>query len=147
VAIEQQTPEASGPDRIDLNAPTEVELCSRGAVKLTHMQLSDLKITHLGTLDELQAERQRNDALTSRANSSETELRILRATLRSTGNREIIVRMIELVILALLTYAIDFEKSGDTKNFMVFILICVVLVGLIVLIQRAARPSEKTRDA
>lgn len=142
MAIEQQTPEVprSG---IELDAPTEVELCSRGAVKLTHMQLAELKITHRAVQSELYAERQRNESLTDRVNSTETELRILQERVRSRGYREIMVRIIELVILALLSYAIDFEKSGDNKNFSVFIVICVVLVILIILIQWAPRLKEK----
>jgi hypothetical protein len=143
LAFEQQTPEVFGTDRIDLNAPTEVELCSRGAVKLIHMQLAELKAVHRSDLVQLQAERQRNEALVAARNSSETELRILRTRLESTKYREIMTRIIELVILALLSYAIDFEKAGDTKNFAVFIVICLVLVILIVLIQWAPRPAEK----
>jgi uncharacterized membrane protein len=140
LAIEQQTPGVPGIDRIDLNAPTEVELCSRGAVKLTHFQLADLKVTQRATLTELQAEKQLNGALTIRANASETELRVLKENIRLTGYREIIIRIVELIIVALLAYAIDFEKSGDTKDFVVFVVICLVLVILIALIQWAPRP-------
>jgi uncharacterized protein YacL len=144
LAIEQQTPEVPGSDRIDLNAPTEVELCSRGAVKLTHMQLSEIKVTYRAAMTELQDAKQRNEVVTSRANAAETELRVLKENIRMTGYREIIIRMVELVIVVLLTYAIDFLKSGDVKNFWVFIVISVVLVILIFMIQWAPRPREKT---
>lgn len=144
MAIEQQTPEVPGSDRIDLNAPTEVELCSRGAVKLTHMQLSEIKVTYRAAMTELQDAKQRNEVVTSRANAAETELRVLKENIRMTGYREIIIRMVELVIVVLLTYAIDFLKSGDVKNFWVFIVISVVLVILIFMIQWAPRPREKT---
>lgn len=142
MAIEQPTPEVAGAIRIELEAPTEAELCTRGAVKLTHMQLAELKTAHDAMRSELQAERQRNDALVSRLNTVQTDYQVLKASLQSTKYREIIVRIIELVILALLTYAIDFEKSGDTKDFGVFIVICVVLVLLIALIQWTPRPRE-----
>jgi uncharacterized protein YacL len=95
-------------------------------------------------MTELQDAKQRNEVVTSRANSAETELRVLKENIRMTGYREIIIRMVELVIVVLLTYAIDFLKSGDVKNFWVFIVISVVLVILIFMIQWAPRPREKT---
>jgi hypothetical protein len=142
LAIEQPTPDVSFPNRIELEAPTEVELCSRGAVKLTHIQFTELKMACAAIQGELRAERQRNDAVTTRMNSIQTDYQVLRASLQSTKYREIIVRIIELCILALLAYALDFEKSGDTKDFAVFLVICIVLVLVIALIQWTPRPRE-----
>jgi len=135
LAIEQQTPEIPRTQQIELDAPTEVELCSRGAVKLTHMDLADLKVSYRALVAEIQTERNRNDGLTARANTAETELRVLRATVNSTGRREIIVRLIELVIIALVSYAIEAAKSAAWTNFAVFCATSLVLVSVIVLIQ------------
>jgi hypothetical protein len=52
--------------------------------------------------------------------------------------------MIEIVIVVLLSYAIDFLRLGDNKNFAVFVAISVVLVVVVFLIQRASMPREKT---
>lgn len=141
--VQQQTPEVTRSARIDLDSPTERELCSSGAVKLTHLQLSELKTNHEQLLDHLESERQKNNALTARANSCETELRVFKAVNATTGYREIIIRTLELVIVVLLTYAIDFERSGDTKSFGVFIVLCIVLVVIIVLLQRGPRVSKE----
>src|ERR1700676_4294886 len=43
LAIEQQTPDIPFQQQIELGPPTETELCTRGAVKLTHIQLSESK--------------------------------------------------------------------------------------------------------
>ena len=142
MAIEQPTPDVASPNRIELEAPTEVELCSRGAVKLTHIELTELKMAHSAVQVELRAEKQRSDALTSRMNLIQTDYQVLRASLPSAKYRDIIIRIIELVIVTLLSYAIDFEKSGNTKNFLVFIVLCLVLVLLIALIQWTPRPPE-----
>jgi hypothetical protein len=117
LAIEQPRPDVSSPNVIELDAPTEAELCTRGAVKLTHMQLTELRTAHILVQNELRAERQRNDLLTARMNLLQTDHQVLLASIQSTKYREIIVRIIELVILALLTYALDFEKSGRTNDF------------------------------
>jgi hypothetical protein len=143
LAIEQQTPEVPRTDRIELDAPTEAELCTRGAVKLTHMQLADLRAVHRAILTELQTERQRNEALTSRANSIETELRVLQASIKSTGRREIIVRLIELVIIALVNFAIEYAKSESWANFTIVTVACLVLAAVVVLNQWWPRTSEK----
>ena len=142
MAIEQPTPDVPRTNQIELEAPTEAELCTRGAVKLTHMELTELKMAHSAVQAELRAEKQRNDTLTARVNSIQTDYQVLQASFTPTRFREIILRIIELVVLVLLTYAVDFEKSGDTKNFAIFILICVLLVILIFLIQWKTRPQE-----
>jgi hypothetical protein len=115
--VPQQTPEVTYTDRIDLDAPSERELCSTGAVKLTHIHMGELKISNKQLLTDLEAERQRNNALAARASSCETELRVFKAFNSSTGYKEIIIRTLELVIVVLLTYAIDFERAGNTQSF------------------------------
>jgi hypothetical protein len=142
LAIEQPTPDVPLANQIELDAPTEAELCTRGAVKLRHIELTELKMAHKAVQVELRAERQRTESLTSRLNSTQTEFQVLKASLTPMRFREIILRIIELVILVLLSYAIDFEKAGNTKTFVVFLLICVVLVILIFLIQGTTRPQE-----
>ena len=144
MAIEQQTPEIPRIPPIELDPPTEVELCSRGAMKLTHMALADLKVSFNKLAMEIQTERNRNDGLITRANAAETDLRVLRATVNSTGRQEITVRLIELVIIAIVSYAIDAAKSGAWKNFVVFCTASLVLVAVIVLIQWWPRSPEKT---
>lgn len=141
MAIEQPTLDVPRSDRIELEAPTEAELCTRGAVKLTHIELAELRMVNRGLRTELTAERNRNDTLKSLTNSLQTELQVLKASLNPMKYQEIIIRLIELVILALLGYAIDFAKSGDRTNFTVFIVICLVLVVLIFLIQ--SKPGVK----
>ncbi len=144
MAVEQQVPEVARTGRIDLGVPTEVELCSRGAVKLTHMQLAEVKANYRVVLTDLQAERQRNDALAAHAVSVDTELRVIKAISRSNSHREIIVRTLELVIVALLTYAIDFEREGNSKSFIVFLVLSAILVVLIILVQLGSAPPKES---
>ncbi len=143
MAIEQPTPEVARTDRIELEAPTEAELCTRGAVKLTHIDLAQLKTAHGALQVELRTEKQRTEASNIRAISAEAECRVLRDTLRLTGRREIIVRLIELVIIGLVNYAIEAAKSGNRVDLAVFILASLVLVAVIALIQWWPRPPER----
>jgi hypothetical protein len=107
------------------------------------MQLAEVRAAHRAILTELQTERQRNEALTSRANSLETELRVLQASIQLTGRREKIVRLIEVVIIVLVEYAIESAKSASWTNFVVSTAACLVLVAVIVLHQWWPRTSEK----
>ena len=138
---EQPNPE--GP-RIELTAVTETELRGPGAVKLLYGELTELKARHITALAELQTERQRNEALTYRAHSSETDCCVLRERLGSTGYRDLIVRLIELVILGLLAFAIDFAKSKSWNGFAASLLLSVILVIVIFLIQRGHQPKGTT---
>ena len=143
MAIQQTTPEVARTDRIELEAPTETELCARGAVKLTHMELARLRTAN-GTVEaELRTERQRTEALNSRAISAEAQCGVLRDTLRLAGRREIIMRLIEVAIVVLLAYAIDFAKSKSWNNFVVFIVLSLILGLAIALIQWWTHPSER----
>jgi hypothetical protein len=126
---------SEGP-RIELSAITEAELRGPGAVKLTYLQLTELQASHRTTLAELQTERQRNEALTFRAHSSEAQCGVLRERLGSTGYRDLVVRLIELVILGLLAFAIDFAKSGSWTSLAVSVLLTVILAIAVILIQR-----------
>lgn len=139
--VEQPIPE--GP-RVELSAATERELCNPGAVKLLYGNLAELKAKNSALSAELQIERQRNETLTFRAHSSETERDILRERLGFTGYRDIIVRLIELVIVSLLAFAIDFAKSGNWPNLIVFGFLSLILVIVIFLIQRGHRPKGST---
>lgn len=132
-----------GLPRPELSPLTETELRSSAAVKLTHIQLCELQETHRGILTELQTEKQRNEALTFRAHSSETECSVLRERLGATGYRDIIVRLIELVILGLLAFAIDFARTGERNSLVATLLLSGILVVVIFLIQRGHRPKER----
>jgi hypothetical protein len=138
---EQSTPEVP---RVELGAATEKELCSPGAVKLIHIELTDLRVAHRTALAELQAERKRNEGLTYAAHTSETECAVLRERLGLTGHRDLIVRLIELAILGLLTFAIDFASSGNRTGFAVSVLLSLILGVAIFLIQRGHRPGRST---
>jgi hypothetical protein len=139
LAAEQQTPE--GP-RVELGVATEKELCSPGAVKLIHIELTELKAAHRTALSELQTERNRSEGLTFRAHSSEVQCGILRERLGSTGHRDLVVRLIELGILGLLAFAIDFARSGSWTSLGVSILLSLILGVAIFLIQRGQRAEE-----
>jgi len=133
LAAEQQTPE--GP-RVELGAATEKELCSPGAVKLIHKQFNELQIANRATLAELQMEKGRNETLTFRAQMSETECAVLRVRLGLTGNRDLIVRLIEVGIVGLLAMALELASSGSWRSFAVSVIVVVVLGIAIGLIQR-----------
>lgn len=141
MAVEQTIPGAS--PLIELSPLTDAELRSSGAVKLTHQELSELKATYAATLAKLETERQRNEGLNLRSISSETECSVLRDRLRLTGRREIIVRLIELVIIALVSFAIESAKSRDIAHLTAFIIVALVLVVVIGLIQWWPHPPEK----
>jgi hypothetical protein len=135
---EHQIPE--GP-RIEVGAITENELRGPGAVKLLYCELTELKVAHGASLVELQTERQRSETLTFRAHSSEKECSVLRERLGSIGHRDLVVRLIELVILGLLAFAIDFARAGSWTNLAVAVFMSLVLVAAICLIQRRHRPK------
>ena len=130
-------PSPEGPP-IELTAVTEAELRGPGAVKLLYRELTELKATHNDALAELKNERNRNDILASKANSSDKDHCILKERLRATGHRHAVVRLIEVVIVVLLAYAIDFAKSGSWTNLVVFLILAVVLWVTIYLIDRGA---------
>jgi hypothetical protein len=143
LAIEQQTSEIPRTDRISLDPPTEVELCTRGAVKLTHLHLDELKESYRSVLVELQSERKRNNTLTSSLYTAEADVRVFHASVKSTERREIIVRLVELVIIGLINYAIEDAKSASWTNFTVSVAMCLILVAVIALVQWWPRRSEK----
>ena len=138
---EQSSPE--GP-RVELGIATEKELCSPGAVKLIHLELTELKVAHRTTVAELKAERQRSEGLTFRAHSSELDCSVLRERLGATGHRDLVVRLIEIVILGLLAFAIDFARSGSWPSFTVCTLLSVILAIAIKLIQQGHRLGGST---
>jgi len=138
-----EQPTSEGP-RVELGAATEKELCSPGAVKLIHMELTELKVAHRTALAELQAERQRSEGLTFRAHSSELECSVVSERLGATGHRDLVVRLIELGILGLLAFAIDFARSGSWTSLTVSVLLSVILAIAITLIQRGHRPGGST---
>jgi hypothetical protein len=130
---------------MELGAATEKELCGPGAVKVIHIELAELKVAHHAALVELQVERKRSEGLTFRAHSSEIDCGILRERLGSGGHRDLVVRLIELVVLGLLAFAIDFARSGNWKSLTVSILMSVILAIAIILIQRGHRPGGVRR--
>jgi hypothetical protein len=138
-----EQPTSEGP-RVELGTATEKELCSPGAVKLIHIELTELKVAHRTALAELQAERQRSEGLTFRAHSSELECSVLRERLGATGHRDLVVRLIELGILGLLAFAIDFARSGSWTSLTVSILLSMILAIAIIMIQRGHRPGGST---
>jgi hypothetical protein len=140
VAIGQLTPEVHGLSQISLDAPTEQELCTKGAVKLIHLQYAELTLRHETATAELRSEKQQTDALKSRVASLETKLSVLQESIRNSEYPVIIERMIELVILALLTYAIDFLRSGDKIKFTIMIFLCVLLLAVIVIMHFVRKP-------
>ena len=101
MAIEQAIPQGPHVEPIELEAPTKAELCSVGAVKLTHQQLAELKQTVQLTQTELKAERQKTENLISRATTAESALQVLRASMASSKNLALKVRLVEVVILIL----------------------------------------------
>ena len=133
-------PSPEGPF-IELTAVTETELRAPGAVKLLYRELTELKATHSSCLAELNSERSRNEALASKASSSNKDYCVLKERLSATGHRHAVVRLIEVVILVILAYAIDFAKSGSWRNLVVFLILSVILWIAIYLIDRGA-PGE-----
>jgi thiamine transporter ThiT len=69
------------------------------------------------------------------------ECGVLRERLGSTGHRDLVVRLIELGILGLLAFAIDFAKSGSWTGLGVSVLLSAILVIAIFMIQRGHRPA------
>jgi len=143
LAIEQPTPDVPRTNQIELEPPTEAELCTRGAVKLIHIQIAELKLANRFVQAELRSEKQRNDALTASLNSTKTDYQVLQASVGPIKNRDLIVRIIEFVIVVLLAYMVDFLKSGNIKSFIVFMIICLLLGFLVFLIHRTSRPTER----
>ena len=141
MAIEQPIPE--GP-RIELGALTERELSTAGAVgvKLIYGQLNELRASHRATLAELQAERARNDALTARAHSAERDCCTLRERLSSTGHRDTIARLLEIVMAILVVYALERLLAGSWTHFIVAGSLGLLLGCAIYLLQRGPIPTE-----
>jgi len=136
--VEQESPSVP---RIEISPPTEDQLCKPGAVKLIYMQLSETRVLHSSALAELRAERERVEAASARASSSEATCRVLRERLSTTSHRHSIARLIEFVITVLLAYAIDFARSSNWVSFSVFILLSLVLGGAIILVDRSVEPA------
>ena len=137
---EQSIPEGS--PRVELGPLTEVELRTPGAIKLTHLRFTELQGTCRTVVAELQAEKQRNETLTYRAQTSETKCCVLEERLGATGYRDVTVRFIELVILGLLAFAIDAARNMEWGSLACFLLMSVVLGIAIILIQRGYRPKQ-----
>jgi hypothetical protein len=138
LAIDQPIPQGPRVEPIELEAPTKAELCSVGAVKLTHQQMAELRGAIQLTQAELKAERQRTESLISRATTAETKLQILRASMASSKNVALKVRLIEVVILILLHYTSEASIAGEFTRMGALGLACLVLAALVILIQRGA---------
>ena len=137
--IEQPIPE--GP-RVELGALTEEQLCTPGALKVIYGQLSEEKAAVRASHTELQAEKQKNELLVSRAHIAETNSRVLEERLRIMGRRDTVARIMEFVITVLLAYAIDFAKDGRWGNLVVFVVLAVALAIAIFFVDRGT-PSQR----
>jgi len=142
VAVDPLLPEAP---QIDLSAATEAELCKPGAVKLLYGQLTELKAQNQVILAELKAEKDRNQNLNFQAHTSDTESKVLRERLGYTTQRDRIVRLIEFVVLGLLTFATDSAKAGSWISFASFVVLSLALVCAILLIQRGPQGIKETK--
>jgi len=144
VPAEQSVPE--GAPRVELGPLTEAELRTPGAVKLTHIRLTELQGTCRTVAAELQAEKQRNETMTFRAHTSETKCCVLEERLGATGYRDVTVRFIELVIVGLLAFAIDAARNVKWGSLACFLLMSAVLGIAIFLIQRGYRPKPEEKS-
>jgi hypothetical protein len=127
--------------RVQLTALTEADLRGAGAVKLLYSENAELRATHTTLRSEFDTERRRTDSLTIRLYSSQTECCVLRERLGAIGYRDLVVRLIELVILGLLAFAIDFAKSGSVDSLTFSLVMSFILAVAIALIQRGHRPK------
>lgn len=137
--VEQPLPE--GP-RIELGPLTEPELRSPGAVKLLYGELTELKSSHRAILAELQTEKQRNEMLMVRAHTSENECCVLRERLHSTGHRDTIARLLEIVMAILAVYALERALAGSWTHFIVAGSLSLILGCAVYLLQRGPIPTE-----
>jgi hypothetical protein len=138
-----EQPFLEGPrvEPIELEAPTKNELCSIGAVKLTHQNLAELKSKVAALQEELKVERQRTEALASRTATAETNLSVLRARTENSKGLTTKVRLLEVVILILLHYLSEATMLGELAKAAAMGLGCVILGVVIFQMQRGA-PSN-----
>ena len=115
LGIEQQTPETTRDPFGAIGPLTENDLSKPVTVKLILMQLSELKEANRSLMAQLQVERGRNDALANAANAAQTEIRVLRESVRLTDKRDRVVRLIEFAMVLIISFMIDAAKSSDWK--------------------------------
>jgi hypothetical protein len=58
--------------------------------------------------------------------------------------RDLIIRLVELIIIGLVEFAIEAAKSADWIRFAVLCVLSLVALGVITLIQWLPRPPQKT---
>ncbi len=138
MATQQPIPQGPLVEPTELQGPTIAQLCSQGAVILTHQNLAEAKGTILSLQTELRVERLRNENLSGRATTAETQLLVLKAQTETSKNRDLKVRLVELVIILLLYYSGEAAKSGELVKLAVLAFLCVILVIVILLIQRSS---------
>lgn len=136
-------PSPEGPPLEQIQATPE-ELRNIGAIKRLLHELAEAKAAHKATLAELKTERDRNENLSSKANTFERDCCVLRERLGSLGYRDLIEALIIVVIIALLTFAVDFARSGNWKSCAGLVILTAVLLGVIALLRRGHRPKTET---
>ena len=138
MAIELTTPEGPVVGQLELEPPTKAQLCAPAAVWLTHLAVIDTKKTLAACQTELSAERQRNEALVTRANTAETTLAILREKVETAKGTSLKVRLVEFILLVLLHYLGEAATAGELAKSLTLCLVCILLVILVIMIERGA---------
>jgi len=134
------SPEGPSPERIEA---TPEELRNVGAIKRLLHELAEAKAAHRTALSELKAERDRNESLTAKASSYERDCSVLQERIGCSDYRDRIEALILVVIIALLTFAVDFARSGNWKNSAGLVILTLILLAVIHLVRRGPRPKKK----
>jgi hypothetical protein len=141
LAVAHPSPE--GPTSEQFEA-TPDELKNVGAIKRILHELAEAKAAHKAALAELKIERDRNENLSSKANTFERDCCVLRERLGSLGYRDFIEALIIVVVIALLTFAVDLARSGNWKSCACLVILVGILLGVILLLRRGHRPKTET---
>lgn len=136
-------PSPEGPPAEQIEASPE-ELKNLGSVKRLLHELTEAKAAHKATLVELKAERDRSENLSAKASSYERDYCVLKERLGCSGHRDGIEALIIVVVIAILTFAVDFAKSGNWTNCVVLVILTMVLLAVMYLVRRGHRPHTET---
>jgi hypothetical protein len=137
----QPSPQGPALEQIET---TPEELKNVGAIKRILGELAEAKAAHKAAVAELKIERDRNESLSAKASSYERDRCVLQERLGCSGHRDHIEALIIVVIIALLTFAVDFARSGNWESCAVLVILTLILLGVIHLVRRGRRPQKET---
>lgn len=133
------SPEGPTPGPI-VRSPEEMK--NVGTIKELLLRINELEDERTELRANLKTERQQTASLAAKASSFERDYYVLRERLGCSGHRDTIEALIIVVIIAVLTFAVDFARYGNWRSCAVLAILTVILLGVIYLLRRGYRPTE-----